>query len=266
MSTSARDGITGPMSGLYDVFVDWPGRLGREMPGIVQRLRTVGARRVLDLGCGTGRHVAALLEAGFDAHGADVSEDMLARAREHLGGEERLHRWRMGEEPPASLREAAPFDAALAMGNVWPMLTEERALAATAGALRALVRPGGLVLLGLKAFAVRQAQGNPYLPLLRREHEGRVLWFVRFVDFAVALDDEGARLCDLHMSVLAGDAASDCEALHHRATRVRAWDPAELVAWFVASGFEHARVGGRLDDPEAPATGDDVYLEARVGG
>lgn len=254
------------MAGLYDLFVDWPGRLAREMPGIEARLRAIGARRVLDLGCGTGRHVQALLAAGFDAHGADVSEDMLARARELLGGGERLHRWRMGEEPPRSLRDATPFDAAIAMGNVWPMLTEGRELAATAAALRRLLRPGGLLLLGLKALAVRQERGEPCLPLLRREHEGRLLWFVRFVDFAVPAGADGARLGDLHMAVLAGDAASEREALHHNATRVRVWDPDELAAWLAANGFERARAGGKLEDPEAPWTSEDVYVEARTGG
>ncbi|MCC7015571.1 MAG: hypothetical protein IT454_23635, partial [Planctomycetes bacterium] len=41
----------GEMSRLYDVFVDWNGRLARELPGLEAELRAVGARRVLDAGC-----------------------------------------------------------------------------------------------------------------------------------------------------------------------------------------------------------------------
>ena len=62
----------GELASFYDVFVDWPGRLGREMPGLLRRLRAEGARRILDAGCGTGRHVAALREEGFLAYGADA--------------------------------------------------------------------------------------------------------------------------------------------------------------------------------------------------
>ena len=41
---------------------------------------TSGAR-VLDVGCGVGQVVARLKEAGFEAHGVDVSEPSIARAR-----------------------------------------------------------------------------------------------------------------------------------------------------------------------------------------
>ena len=37
--------------------------------------------RVLDVGCGAGQVVARLAEAGFEAHGVDVSEPSIARAR-----------------------------------------------------------------------------------------------------------------------------------------------------------------------------------------
>src|SRR5438874_13115663 len=37
--------------------------------------------RVLDVGCGVGQVVARLTEAGFEAHGVDVSEPNIARAR-----------------------------------------------------------------------------------------------------------------------------------------------------------------------------------------
>jgi len=37
--------------------------------------------RVLDVGCGTGQVVGRLADAGFDAHGVDVSEPNLERAR-----------------------------------------------------------------------------------------------------------------------------------------------------------------------------------------
>lgn len=257
-------GITGGMARIYDVFVDWPGRLAREMPALAAQLGGVGARRVLDLGCGTGRHVRELLERGFDAHGADVSEDMLAQAREHVGEPGRLHAWRLGEPPPPSLERIAPFDAAVALGNVWPIVAADADALATAQAVRALVRPGGLFLLGLKAFEVRRRSGNPYLALLRREHEGRPLWFVRFVDFDVAQPDDGSRACELHMAVLAGDSATEREALHHGASRVRSWDPVELADWLRARGFADVAVSGRLDDPRAPVTSEDVFASART--
>ncbi len=267
----ATPGITGPLTDLYDVFVDWPGRLSRELPGLRAQLGAIGARRVLDVGCGTGQHVAALLAGGFDAHGADVSEDMLARARAGGVPRERLHRWRLGDEASAGLRALAPFDAVIAMGNVWPMVVEPRELERAGDALRAILRAGGRLVAGLKAFEARRESGQPYLPLLRREHLGRTLWFVRFVDFEVPPAAAGVRVCDLHMTVVAGTADETAtetapEALLHRATRVRSWSAAELAGWFEATGFVNVRVGGRLDDPASPASGEDVFVVADTPG
>jgi 2-polyprenyl-3-methyl-5-hydroxy-6-metoxy-1,4-benzoquinol methylase len=40
---------------------------------------------VLDVGCGDGRHVEVLSERGFDVTGVDISEDLIARARDRIG-------------------------------------------------------------------------------------------------------------------------------------------------------------------------------------
>ena len=262
-------GITGDLSRLYDVFVDWPGRLSREIPGIERHLAAIGAPRVLDAGCGTGQHVRALRERGHEVHGADVSDDMLEQAASLLGGRQGLHAWRMGESPPASLRDAAPFDALIAMGNVWPQLAREAQGRAAAATFHELVRPGGLVLLGFKAVALRKASGNPYMPLMRREHEGRPLWFVRFVDTDLAPFEDGTPAAEFHMVVVAGDASSGAgvrEALLHDTARVRAWLPDELGPWFTARGFEDVAVSGKLLDPTVAPTTEDVFVSMRVPG
>ncbi len=52
-----------------------------------QLLKERGARRVLDLGCGTGRHLVSLAKEGFDVYGVDISETALAYARQWLNQE-----------------------------------------------------------------------------------------------------------------------------------------------------------------------------------
>ena len=126
-------------------------------------------------------------------------------------------------------------------------------------------------MLGLKALEVRRRSQNPYLPLLRRVHEDRPLWFVRFVDFVEPPLADAVRVAEMHMAVLAGDAAvaderGECEALLHRASRLRSWDVEELRAWLAARGLEQVRVSGRIDDPDAPATSEDVFASARFAG
>ncbi|MFA7237055.1 MAG: class I SAM-dependent methyltransferase, partial [Phycisphaeraceae bacterium] len=152
---NTQPGIHGPMANLYDVFVDWPVRLSREMPGIIASLQSVNARKILDVGCGTGRHVKALCDAGFDAYGADISPAMLDEARRLLGDGSRFFQWAMGT-PPAAI-PVAPFDAILCMGNVWPQITGEANVKAAAKSLHDLLRSGGgLLLMGMKAVAIRK--------------------------------------------------------------------------------------------------------------
>ncbi|HYH86889.1 MAG TPA: class I SAM-dependent methyltransferase [Pyrinomonadaceae bacterium] len=57
-----------------------------EMPAILSLAGDVRGLRVLDVGCGPGRHACALLERGARVTGIDVSEEMLKAARERCGG------------------------------------------------------------------------------------------------------------------------------------------------------------------------------------
>ena len=66
--------------------------LGEAQPG----------ERVLDLGCGAGRFVAALLEIGAEAVGVEIAEEALERARRNV--------------PGADLRLVEP-DGALPLGH-----------------------------------------------------------------------------------------------------------------------------------------------------
>ena len=54
---------------------------------LVPRLRERGARRVLDLGCGAGRHTIYLAREGFEVCGLDIAENGLAHTRKWLARE-----------------------------------------------------------------------------------------------------------------------------------------------------------------------------------
>ncbi|AWU98068.1 class I SAM-dependent methyltransferase [Azospirillum ramasamyi] len=52
---------------------------------VLDEFRAAGARRILDVGCGTGVFVEKALTAGLDAHGIDAAPAMVAQAERRLG-------------------------------------------------------------------------------------------------------------------------------------------------------------------------------------
>jgi ubiquinone/menaquinone biosynthesis C-methylase UbiE len=68
---------------------------------LLRLLRPVRGERVLDIGCGTGRHLLMFLEMGLDITGVDASSYMLDIAREKLGHRAELH---------GGLAEDLPFE------------------------------------------------------------------------------------------------------------------------------------------------------------
>jgi SAM-dependent methyltransferase len=58
---------------------------------LLRLLQPVKGERVLDIGCGTGRHLVMFLNMGLDVTGLDASPHMLEMARRKLGSRAQLH-------------------------------------------------------------------------------------------------------------------------------------------------------------------------------
>lgn len=54
------------------------------MPQLIEQMERRGARTILDLGCGSGRHLVHLASHGFEVHGVDSSRHAVRLAREWL--------------------------------------------------------------------------------------------------------------------------------------------------------------------------------------
>jgi len=65
----------------YDRSIDWAARNAREIPVLIDVFGPPGNGRILDAGCGTGRHACALAAHGYTVVGADIDEEMLGLAR-----------------------------------------------------------------------------------------------------------------------------------------------------------------------------------------
>ncbi|SFO12198.1 Ubiquinone/menaquinone biosynthesis C-methylase UbiE [Geodermatophilus obscurus] len=98
----------------------------------------LGARTVLDVGCGTGSFACLLAERGVQAVGVDPAAASLDVARRKPRADE--VRWLLGDAgslPPLQV------DLATMTGNVAQVFLTDEEWAATLGAIRAALRPGG---------------------------------------------------------------------------------------------------------------------------
>ncbi|THF81663.1 class I SAM-dependent methyltransferase [Cohnella fermenti] len=104
-------------------------------------------KAVLDVGCGTGREVAALRRAGYEAVGLDNSEEMLAWARTHHPGAEFVH----GDQADFSLGRR--FDALYCVGSTFLYNFTNEAVLASLRSFRRHLQPGGLLYLDMRNAA-----------------------------------------------------------------------------------------------------------------
>ncbi len=240
----------------YGRMINWEARLDRELLFLERLFRGRGVRRVLDAGCGTGQHVVALAQRGYEAEGADISLSMLrsARTRARDAGVRASFRRASFSELPRAF--PAAFDAVLCLGNTLPHLLTLRALR---GALRGLFRvlsPGGLLLIQNLNYDRRTWRSPLLMPLNVRQEGGRTSLFLR-------LTEPRGRLLQFTVLILEGQGSS-WEVRRH-ATALRPWRRKELVEGLMGTGFRKLKTYGdyRLSPYRAKGTKDLVILAER---
>lgn len=127
-------------------------RIARFYDGILEPvnapLRAIGLKMhppdnsmsVLDVGCGTGAHLAAYVEAGADCHGIDTSPAMLERAHARIGDRANLQ---LGDAV-ALPHEESSFD--LVVTSLFLHELDVRTRDAALAEMARVVKPDGRVL------------------------------------------------------------------------------------------------------------------------
>ena len=162
----------------YDAVINWKKRLAREMPLLEELARQAGGR-VLVAACGTGGHVVALAQQGFNVLGFDADAGMVeftrrrieaaapAIAAAHGKAEVRL----LALEGAAHLH--AEFAAAFCLGNALPGLSAEGQLLAALRGVASALGPGGIFLTQNLNYDLRWQQRISQFPLLDRRDSPR---------------------------------------------------------------------------------------------
>ncbi len=148
---------------LADDLVDWPKRLAFERSLILRVLADAPSKRVLDLGCGTGRHARFLAEQGCEVVAIDASETALERARRDPvpTGVEFL----LGEIGAVERSVRGHFGAAFCLGNTLPYLLSAESVSRMLVGLKRRLLPGAPLLLQTLNYDRLLSGQNRALPL-----------------------------------------------------------------------------------------------------
>lgn len=173
----------------YDRFINWQNRLNFEIPLIEKiihqaKLSDGETLKVLDSACGTGMHALALAKTGIEVVGADLSTEMIDKARDNAQNADLKVRFEAaGFGSLASVFGENKFNAILCLGNSLPHILEENQLRMALIDFLNCLRPGGILLIQNRNFdAVMEKQDRWMEP--QAYQDGDDHWvFHRFYDF-----------------------------------------------------------------------------------
>jgi len=109
---------------------------------LIERQRLTAGSRVLDLGCGTGRHSTYLASRGFDVTGLDLSPESLRQARLNEGPNLRFVR----QDMRLPFR-SCPFDHVLNLFTSFGYFEDPGDHLSVVGNIAASLKPGGTLVL-----------------------------------------------------------------------------------------------------------------------
>lgn len=114
---------------------------------LVPILKQRGARRVLDLGCGAGRHTVFLAREGFQVFGIDIAENGLMHTRDWLARENLTAELKRGDIEQISYPDEF-FDAVISIYVIYHKTIA--GMQRVVGEIYRVLKPGGLALISLQ--------------------------------------------------------------------------------------------------------------------
>jgi SAM-dependent methyltransferase len=154
--------------------IDWPARLANERPFFAEWFRDGQARRMLDVGCGTGQHTRMFAALGAEAIGLDPSAAMIAYARARTVGDN--PRFVLGGFANIA-SQPGPFDLIAILGNSLAYVRDAADLQETLTACASALAPGGRLVIQTQNYDNLGA--GRWLPLVARRVGEREYLFLR---------------------------------------------------------------------------------------
>jgi SAM-dependent methyltransferase len=147
---------------------DWETQMEREGLGLRTIFRNRNVKRVLDASCGAGSQAIPLAQLGFEVVAADPSTGMLRQAVEiarQYKVRDKIHFIRADFlDLPKMVTGRGVFDAVITKGSALPHLTEDSEIEAALFNFYNFLRPGGIVVIGMRDFGLFNEDRPRFIP------------------------------------------------------------------------------------------------------
>lgn len=145
---------------------DWE-QADREVSKMAAWLDLPNRAKVLDIGCGMGRHAVALAACGYQVTGVDLSDTLLEEARENDAKEE--VEWMNGDMRSLPIAEGS-FDATVNLFTSFGYFSAEYDNIAVIQQIRRVLKPNGLFLIDFLNPNYVVQELIPYSERFEQEH------------------------------------------------------------------------------------------------
>ena len=165
----------------YDLFINWEQRLAKEIPFILEICgKPESGSRALDIGCGTGYHLRALREAGFEVQGMEPSKALRKQVMKNLPGSI-ISPLKM-EQFAGFAGAHGPWNLVFCLGNTLPHLPDSLLPEFCSSLYHALKEQATAVIhvLGYEKILAERPQK---LPLKTIEYSGMIYSFERRYEY-----------------------------------------------------------------------------------
>jgi len=226
-----------PVYDAYTSFNDYEGWIADLLP-ILER-RGLRGRRLLDVGCGTGKSFLPMLPRGWQVTGCDISASMLEVARAKVGEGVRLSVADMRELPVLG-----EFDLVWSLDDAVNYMLDEDELTRALRGMAANLAPTGLLLFDVNALYGYRSFWAMSEAFAELDGGRKVVWRGE-VDPDVA----PGSICEAQMTIEAPEAALGEDGVEALAThRQRHFPEGEVLEALERAGLECLDVYGQSTD------------------
>ncbi|HOO97278.1 MAG TPA: class I SAM-dependent methyltransferase [Caldisericia bacterium] len=219
----------------YDLYIDWDRRLSAEIPFLRKLLARNQAKKVLDVGCATGRHAIELKKLGFEVFGMDESDRLIKAAKQNALKEKEYVTFNQLSMLDIAKHPAKPFDSVMMLGNIISLLDDQKqALDFFKDAKEVLKIGGTLIVQTINYRLMNQTQKQ--FELINTSDENTL--FVKVFN----LDKDSSRL-----SVLMLEKEGDLWNMTESTNEIMAFRKEDLVRFASRSKYGSISMYGKLD-------------------